>query len=510
MKKIGKKFSSNKLLFSILILACFSLFMLITMGRNGSPGIVHYFDAFFDKIYEYTYYGKQFVHEVLWLLCLVPVLFLFGNKYVFTQKRVPFFKTLIYAWPMIIFICLNLFRSVKMVGVVSEPFEIFAIALLCIFVGIFEELLCRGWLMNEFIERFGDTRKNILFSIIISSLVFGLIHFGNLGAGQSLLLTLGQVLGASLIGLAFGSIYYRTKNIWTVAFLHGFWDFAVFFGQVNIGTDCVSPSAGLDSLSTLSALFILISALFSAIPCIGNALLLLGKEDLNEGLERRNQESISREDREDSNSFKRNLSIAMIVFLVIYGLILSSVKTVGSICPEFINSNDTEYSITHLTKNSYKVVLYPGGWVMNCPMQIEGEEPVNCLPGSATVYEITLNEDNKVEVKNNDSSIVLDYDYVKQIAVFDNDDYYSVIILTRNNDGDGVVYYSDHLRYENSGNGIENLNNFKSSFKQIVLPSISWVGYYEKFDDTYKYPLFVSDINKYYTLSREGTIYKHD
>ncbi len=510
MKLFKKEKKSNKLLFSISIIACFGLFMFITVGNDKFPGIVAYIDSFFDGIYDYTYYGKQFVHEVFWLICLLPVLLMFGNKYVFTQKRTPFFKSLTYAWPIVIYICFNLLRSTKEIGTVSNPLEILAIALLCVFIGIFEELLCRGWLMNEFIERFGDTRKNILFSIIISSLVFGLIHFGNIAVGQSLLLTLSQVLGAALIGLALGAIYYKTKNIWTVAFLHGFWDFAVFFGEVNVGVECVSPSVGADSISTIMAAFMLIQAVFTSLPCIGNALLLLGKDDLNEGLERKNQEKITREDRSNIYSFRKTLSIVIILFLIAYGFIVNSVTKVDSICPEFINSNDTEYSVTHVTKDSYKVALYPSGWVMNCPMQFIDGEPTNCLPSSSVIYELTLNEDHKVEVKNNDSSIVLDYDYVDQLAVFDNDDYYSVIILTVNDDGDGVAYYSDHLKYENSGNGVENLNNFKASFKQIVLPSIKWVGYFEKFDDTYKYPLFVSEINKYYTLSREGTIYKHD
>ena len=35
----------------------------------------------------------------------------------------------------------------------------------CFLVGVAEEFLCRGWLFNEFLERFGETKKGVWFSI---------------------------------------------------------------------------------------------------------------------------------------------------------------------------------------------------------------------------------------------------------------------------------------------------------------------------------------------------------
>ena len=77
---------------------------------------------------------------------------------------------------------------------------------LTIFIGIAEEFLCRGWLQNEFIERYGDTKRHIILSILFSSLIFGLIHLTNLMAGQDLLTTIIQVIQATSVGLLLGSI----------------------------------------------------------------------------------------------------------------------------------------------------------------------------------------------------------------------------------------------------------------------------------------------------------------
>ena len=59
------------------------------------------------------------------------------------------------------------------------------------------------------------------------------MHLGNIFTmGQSVALTIAQILGAAATGVFFGVIYYKTKNIWTVVALHGLWDFSLFLGNV--------------------------------------------------------------------------------------------------------------------------------------------------------------------------------------------------------------------------------------------------------------------------------------
>ena len=45
------------------------------------------------------------------------------------------------------------------------------------------------------------------------------------------------------MGFLLGGIYYRTKNIYSVMFLHGFFDFGVMIGEMNMLRDCTTGEA---------------------------------------------------------------------------------------------------------------------------------------------------------------------------------------------------------------------------------------------------------------------------
>ena len=135
----------------------------------------------------------------------------------------------------------------------------------CLFKGVYEEFLCRGWLFNEFLERFGHTKKQVLLSIILSSLIFGGIHFVNyFSTSQGLLVTLAQIIQASASGMFLASLYYRNKNIWSVIILHALYDFAIFLGSSTLIKDCTTGtiSSGMSSFlitnSVLIAIFFIL------------------------------------------------------------------------------------------------------------------------------------------------------------------------------------------------------------------------------------------------------------
>ena len=83
----------------------------------------------------------------------------------------------------------------------------------CLTAGITEELVFRGYLMPRLQLFF----KNNYASIVISSLLFGLMH---VGYG-----TIFQVVGSMMIGLVFAIHYQKFRNIKILIFCHFFWDF---------------------------------------------------------------------------------------------------------------------------------------------------------------------------------------------------------------------------------------------------------------------------------------------
>ena len=93
------------------------------------------------------------------------------------------------------------------------------------FVGIYEELLCRGLLFNAFRKYFGESKKAIYLSVFLSSLIFGLMHLGNLISSPELkIATAAQVIYATFFGVIFAVIYYRTDNLLPCIILHGVFD----------------------------------------------------------------------------------------------------------------------------------------------------------------------------------------------------------------------------------------------------------------------------------------------
>ena len=273
MKKFIKKIEKSRLYFTIFMAVVFTLFLFIindiALVSDKFNGLIHDCSILFDKLYNDTYYGKEMIGELLMVIFILPVLLLFKNKYIFTQKQDKFWPTVKKAWPLLAITITSLIVSISTISTGKfNGYELIGLIILCIFVGIFEEFMCRGWIQNEFIERFGDNRNNVIFSIIFAALFFGFMHITNVFFGnQSLTITLVQIVNAIFIGLAYGAIYYKSKNIWVPVFFHAFWDFSVMLSSINVGSTCIIPELGIEDSLFLLILGIIIVT-FQNIPAI--------------------------------------------------------------------------------------------------------------------------------------------------------------------------------------------------------------------------------------------------
>ena len=227
---------------------------------------------------NYSKYGSELLVEMLFALVILIIMLLFKNSYVFTEKKMKFWDSVLLGIPMLILIGINLYGSASSLNNVNMS-NLFNLLLLCVFIGIAEEFLCRGWLQNEFIERFGDNKKHIILSIVFSSLIFGFMHLSNILVGQSLFQTIMQIIQATSIGILFGSIYYKSKNIWSVIFLHGLYDFSIMLSDVNVIKECTygTPTTSIAIYSTFSSILIILFYVF-------NAVLVLRTTDLKDKL----------------------------------------------------------------------------------------------------------------------------------------------------------------------------------------------------------------------------------
>lgn len=86
-------------------------------------------------------------------------------------------------------------------------------------VGIMEELYLRGLLQNIIEKWFGKRKNASLYAILIASVLFGLGHiFGALG--QPIATVICKTVWATALGIYFGAVYVKTKNLWVPIILH--------------------------------------------------------------------------------------------------------------------------------------------------------------------------------------------------------------------------------------------------------------------------------------------------
>jgi membrane protease YdiL (CAAX protease family) len=102
-----------------------------------------------------------------------------------------------------------------------------------IFVGWQEELVTRGYILQNLIEGL-----NVFWAVIISSILFGLMHFANPNS------SINGAVGIFLIGIFLSYAYLATRQLWLPVGLHIGWNFfeGTIFGY---------PVSGVDSFHVL-------------------------------------------------------------------------------------------------------------------------------------------------------------------------------------------------------------------------------------------------------------------
>lgn len=98
-------------------------------------------------------------------------------------------------------------------------------ALVCLGVGFFEEMAFRGCAFMLILKGRTQSRGAIFLSIVISSAVFGLVHFINVFFGASPIAVLLQIGYSALIGALCSMVLLLTRNIWLCVILHASYNF---------------------------------------------------------------------------------------------------------------------------------------------------------------------------------------------------------------------------------------------------------------------------------------------
>lgn len=95
-------------------------------------------------------------------------------------------------------------------------------------IGVTEEVLCRGILLNILLKGGYKSHKTVSFAVFVSSLVFSLGHISNLFYGSSILSVCVQTFFSFFIGACFALIYLYSGSVVLVIALHSIYDFVGF------------------------------------------------------------------------------------------------------------------------------------------------------------------------------------------------------------------------------------------------------------------------------------------
>lgn len=469
---MNKKKKPNVILYTIFMIIIFLSITELGIWGYGS-------DILIDSITKYPQGSLVLIEAVLASLVLI-VMLLFKNSYVFTQPREKFSKGLFYGLYYIIIASFITFSSFMAVSFKFNGYSLLNVFVGCFLIGVAEEFLCRGWLLNEFLERYGDSKKGVWYSIIISGIIFGLFHLGNISSfGQNIPETISQVLSAAGTGIFLGLIYYKTKNIWSVIFLHGFWDFSLFLSDI-IPVKSVTESFSI--LSIFSLIFTVLSVfaeLLNLIPYFKNI------------------------DEEPKKS-------SVIVF-AITGIILSSIFSIISV--SFSNTYGDSYKFDSINIEKYSLTTdYYDEYFINYENVINSEDAEN---STSEKYSFKLSKNDKDNLVftnlNTNYSVEIECESLYDYIIMEEKDYYVLAYVDYTDSANPFLKYN--YIYKNS---LSNENSFvdgiKNNYKKYLLSTNSElrilydrennISYIDAYDPDYGNYLLVSE-DKMSILNRD-------
>lgn len=222
-----KSLSIKKILFLIFIVLCtFSFSLLVVFFINKQ------FSNYLDKLISY------FISEII-----IKIIVIIFSILVFNKMRINFkYKLLIrnansnlYNVPAIFLLIMLILVSLNPV-ISIEHRILFYFSQLSI--GFAEEFVFRGIIFSLLIKLMNNYKYNIYVSILISSLIFGVMHYSSLFSGlASLYPATNQVIFAFSIGIYLATILIITKNIVAIAVVHSLINIVGSFNTIVIRND---------------------------------------------------------------------------------------------------------------------------------------------------------------------------------------------------------------------------------------------------------------------------------
>lgn len=189
--------------------------------------VFHFSSLFGDALSENVAVGIDLtVTRALGGIAFLAMLVNLGYMVLNPVKK-PFFVGLLFSIPAFIIAINNFPFSQVFKGearITGEWWTLLLLILECLCVGFFEEMAFRGVVFLSLLKRNPRSKSWAALSVIISSIVFGLVHMINLfeSSPGSVFMQIGY---SSLIGAMCSVVLVKTANIWLCVLIHALFNF---------------------------------------------------------------------------------------------------------------------------------------------------------------------------------------------------------------------------------------------------------------------------------------------
>lgn len=262
--------------------------VIIAVATIGGLTLIGYVMSFLIGgffIESTEYYFFLVISEFIVAIYVLVLAYLSGNLYTLKRKGIGLIRSFgVGAYPIVMCVLLAIsmyFTELLLGNELLSSLHIAAYLGSMLLIGVVEEVSFRGIIAETLIGKFGTSRGGIWKATALSGLIFGVAHIANV-LEADLFGVFVQMAVATVLGMLFAAIYFRTGNLWVCILIHG-------------GLDAASlMSSGMFGQGTMEGV---ISAftLLNLIPCITYFIpvyVLLRKSKIHEVAEQFGQKEI--------------------------------------------------------------------------------------------------------------------------------------------------------------------------------------------------------------------------
>lgn len=193
------------------------------------------------------------IDKVVPIAITVLLILYMQGKHMFAFTVRSFFKGLLLGIPFLIYAVVFILETLLSGSTLKAPplWQISAALVEVIFIGLLEELLFRRFLLGMMLD-VSEKRKNVIFSVLLSSLVFASMYISELVLHPNLIHdTIAHMITAFYMGVLMCGLDLLTDNVWVCCVLH-----TIYHGAMEISDMFVVREHGLVDISTHDAVIL--------------------------------------------------------------------------------------------------------------------------------------------------------------------------------------------------------------------------------------------------------------